>query len=231
MVDAMSGDAALAATTRDWFERVSRHEYSYHFRWLGVPIIQFPQDIVAIQELIWSVRPELIVETGIAHGGSLLLSASILELIGGPGHVVGIDIDIREHARRGVGEHPVAHRIAMIEGSSVDPAVVARVHDLARGRRPVMVILDSNHTHDHVRQELDLYSALVTAGSFLVVLDTVIAGMSEEFSRDRPWGPSSNPSTALREFLATTNRFEDARIDRKLLITVAPGGYLRCTRD
>ncbi|MCA1817681.1 MAG: cephalosporin hydroxylase family protein [Acidobacteria bacterium] len=228
----MGGDEAVRRATREWFEATYRYEYSYHFTWLGRPVIQYPQDVLAVQEIVWRTRPELIVETGIARGGSLILSASLLELIGGDGRVVGIDIDIREHNRVEIERHPLAKRIEMIQGSSVDEGVFRRVARLAEGRRRVLVMLDSNHTHEHVRRELDLYSRLVGAGGYLIVFDTVVEEMPAEFSGARPWGPGDNPLTAVREFLRENDRFEvDREIDDKLLITAAPGGYLRCVRD
>ena len=231
-IERMSGDKSLRNLTREWFTASSRYEYAYHFKWLGRPIIQFPQDIVALQEIIWEVRPRLIVETGIARGGSLIFSASMLELLGGDGRVVGVDIDIREHNRIEIERHPLVGRITMIQGSSIDETVFARVAREAEGRSPVLVILDSNHTHEHVRRELELYSPLVTRGSYLVVFDTVIEDMPEDFFPNRPWGRRNNPKTAVIEFLKTNNRFEvDREIESKLLITVAPQGYLRCIKD
>jgi cephalosporin hydroxylase len=231
-VGRMGRDAGLKELSRAWFEAASRLEYSYHFSWLGRPVIQFPQDVLALQEILWTVRPDLVVETGIARGGSLILSASILELLGGDGRVLGVDIDIREHNRRAIEAHPLARRIDMIEGSSVAPDVVRRVHDAARGRERVLVILDSNHTHEHVLAELEAYAPLVRAGSYLIVYDTVIEEMPEAFSADRPWGPGNSPMTAVRAFRETCDRFVvDRGIEDKLLLTVAPEGYLKCTRD
>ena len=199
---------------------------------MGVPIIQYPQDIVALQEIIWRVRPNVIVETGIAHGGSLILSASLLELLGGDGRVVGVDVEIREHNRAVIEAHPMMKRITLIEGSSTDPAVVKRVQESTRGRGPVLVLLDSNHTHQHVADELKLYSPLVTKGSYLIVFDTVIEDLPAAGRSDRPWGPGNNPKTAVREFLRGTDRFTvEVDIENKLMITVAPEGYLRCVRD
>ena len=227
----MGRDGALRDVTRDWFARVSKHEYSYHFRWMGRPIIQFPQDVMAMQEIIWRVQPDLIIETGIAHGGSLIFNASMLELLGRNGRVVGIDIDIRGHNREAIESHPMFRRITMIEGSSIDEAVVEQVRELSRGCGNVLVSLDSNHTHDHVLAELRLYAPLVTVGSYLVVFDTIIDAMPEEFSANRPWAPGNNAGTALRQFLSETDRFVvDEELENKLLITVAPGGYLRCVR-
>ena len=228
----LRGDADLAAKSRDWIRDSSRLEYSYNFTWLGRPIIQYPQDVVALQEIEWSIRPDLIVETGVAHGGSLVFHASMLELIGGSGRVVGIDIDIREHNRREIEAHPMSRRIDLVEGSSTDPAVVADIYRLASGRETVLVLLDSNHTHDHVLRELELYSPLVRRGGYLVVFDTVIEDMPPDFFPDRPWGKGNNPKTAVREFLSRNDRFEvDLDIEAKLSITVAPEGYLRCIKD
>lgn len=207
--------------------------YSYNFSWLGRPIIQYPQDMVAMQELIWSIQPDLIVETGIAHGGSLIFSASMLELnavCGGPGDalVLGVDIDIRPHNRQAIEAHPLSRRIEMIQGSSVASDVVDQVRARAAGRRRIMVCLDSNHTHDHALAELEVYAPLVSVGSCCVVFDTVVEDLPEALSSDRPWGPGNNPKTAVREYLRSHPEFEvDRQIERKLQITVAPEGYLR----
>jgi cephalosporin hydroxylase len=228
----MGEDAELRRKARELFVLSCRYRYSYNFTWLGRPIIQFPDDIVAMQEIVWRVKPDLIVETGIAHGGSLILWASLLQMIGPQGSVVGVDIEIRPRNRVEIEKHPLFPRITMIEGSSIDPAVVARVRSLAEGRQRVMVVLDSNHSHDHVRRELELYAPLVTRGSYLVVMDTVVEEMPADFFPDRNWGKGNNPKTAVCDFLETTDRFEvDDEIDRKLLMSVAPGGYLRCTKE
>jgi cephalosporin hydroxylase len=228
-IAAMAGDADVDRLVRQLFDRVNDYRYSYNFTWLGRPVIQYPQDLVALQEIIWRVKPDVIVETGIAHGGSLVFSASMLELLGGDGEVVGVDIEIRPHNREAIETHPMARRIAMIEGSSVDDDVVAQVRERVAGRERVLVVLDSNHTHEHVARELELYGELVTPGSYLVVMDTVIDDMPAEAFPDRPWGPGNNPKTAVHEFLARSDRFEiDREISDKLLITVAPDGYLKC---
>lgn len=227
----LSADAELRSASVNWMARASRARYSYHFTWMGRPIIQFPQDIIAMQELIWASRPQLIVETGVAHGGSVVFYASMLELLG-EGRVVGIDVDIRPPNRSALESHPMAHRITLLEGSSTDPAVAHQVRDLAAGCERVMVVLDSNHTHEHVLQELRLYGELVTRGSWLVVFDTVIEDLPPDFFPDRPWGPGNNPRTAIAEFLRENDRFAvDEQMDGKLLITVASGGYLRCIKD
>ncbi len=228
----MGQDQPLQDATRTWFQAASKQEYSYHFTWMGRPIIQFPQDIVAMQELVWKVQPDLIVETGIARGGSLIFYASMLELLGGNGHVLGLDIDIRPHNRAEIEKHPMFNRITMIQGSSIDEGVAAQVFDFAARYQRVMLVLDSNHTHDHVLRELQLYSPLVKAGSYAVVFDTVIEDMPREFVKDRPWSVGNNPMTAVKEFLKTSGRFEiDVEIQNKLLITVAPNGYLKCIKD
>lgn len=215
-----------------WIEHVSRMKYSYNFTWLGRPIIQFPQDIVALQELIWQVKPDLIIETGIAHGGSLIFSASILELLGEKGHVLGIDIDIREHNRVEIESHPMFKRITMIQGSSTDPEIAKKVYAFVKDKKKILVVLDSLHTHNHVAKELELYSPLVSSGSYLVVFDTIIEDMPNDFFQDRPWGKGNNPKTAVWEFLKKNNRFIiDKEIENKLLITVAPDGYLKCVKD
>ncbi|OLE13262.1 MAG: cephalosporin hydroxylase [Cyanobacteria bacterium 13_1_40CM_2_61_4] len=231
IVRLMGEDKALRGLTQQWFNESCRYRYSYHFTWLGRPIIQYPQDIVAIQEIIWRTRPEVVIETGVAHGGSLMLSASILELLGGDRIAVGIDIEIRAHNRAAIETHPLAKRIHLIEGSSTSGAVVAQAGSLARGKR-TLVILDSHHTHEHVLKELELYSPLVKNGSYVVVFDTVIETMPEGAFPDRPWCRGNNPRTAVWEFLKRNDRFEvDRALEDKFLITVAPGGYLKCIKD
>ena len=220
--------------------------YSYNFAWLGRPIIQYPQDIVAIQELIWQLKPDLVIETGIAHGGSLILSASLLAMLDyadavGSGtaldprqsrrRVLGVDIDIRVHNRAAIERHPLSHLIEMIEGSSIAPDIIARVHGLAAKYERVLVLLDSNHTHDHVLAELKAYAPLTSVGSYCVAFDTVIEDMPAAMFPDRPWGPGNNPKTAVREYLKTHPEFEiDVAVDNKLLISVAPNGYLKRVR-
>ena len=231
-VESLKGDSRLQALSRQWLARSGKHHYTYNFTWMGRPIIQLPTDIMALQEIIWQSKPDLIVETGIAHGGSLIFSASMLELLGGDGVVVGIDIDIRKHNRAEIDAHPMRRRITMLEGSSTSDEILAEVKRVARDRRNILVILDSNHTHEHVAAELKLYSPLVREGGYLVVLDTVIEDMPEELSSDRSWGKGNNPKTAVWEFLRANDRFEvDANLEAKLQITVAPDGYLKCVKD
>ena len=208
-----------------WIKVAAEHRLMYEPKWLGRPIIQFPNDIVAVQELIWSVRPNLIIETGIAHGGSLVLSASILELIG-EGQVVGIDVDIRTHNREALEQHPLRHRFELVEGSSVDPDVVEHVKARAAGLDTVMVILDSNHSAAHVRQELEVFHGLVTPGSYLVVHDGAQAWVSDIPSGKEEW-KSDHPLIAIDDFLKTHAEFEPDPFITRTLITSSPSGFLK----
>lgn len=217
--------------------------YTYNFSFLGRPIIQYPQDMVAVQELIWEVKPDLIIEMGIAHGGSLVMSASMLALLDlcdaidegttlnptqSKRKVLGVDIDIRDHNMEALNAHPMRSRIHMIEGSSIAPEIIKQVHEFAKGYKRVMVCMDSNHTHDHVLAELEAYAALTTRGSYCIVFDTLIEDMPASMFNNREWGPGNNPKTAVWEFLKSHSEFEiDKSIQDKLLITVAPDGYLK----
>lgn len=225
----ISNDKNLSQISHEWFMSATNHRYSYHFDWLGLPIIQFPQDMVAIQEIMWRVKPDIIIETGIARGGSLIFSASMLHLLNNNGKVIGIDIDIRPHNREAIESHPLSSYITLIEGSSTDRDIVEKVNALIKPSHQVLIILDSNHTHDHVHTELELYSPLVTKDSYLIVMDTVIEHMPENTYLDRPWAKGNNPKTAVHAFLKNNNRFEiDYYIQDKLLLTVAHDGYLKC---
>ncbi|MET3495553.1 cephalosporin hydroxylase family protein [Variovorax boronicumulans] len=233
-VAANGTNATLQADAKGLIESSISAGYSYNFSWMGRPIIQYPQDIVAMQEIIWRVQPDLIVETGIAHGGSLIFSAAMLELnaaCGGPADakVLGLDIDIRAHNRSAIEAHPMFKRISMIEGSSISPEIIEQVRQAAAGKRSVLVCLDSNHTHAHVLAELEAYAPLVTVGSYCVVFDTIVEDLPEGLFPDRPWGPGDNPKTAVHEFLKTQHAlFEiDRAVDNKLLVSVAPNGYLK----
>lgn len=238
-----ASDDKLEQTTQNFIKQSFFYKYSYNFEYMGRPIIQYPQDMVAVQELIWQIKPDLIIETGIAHGGSLIFYASMLALLDltdaieagetiNPCHskrkVLGIDIDIRPHNRSAIEAHPMSSRIQMIQGSSIDPDIALQAHKIARNYQRVLVCLDSNHTHDHVLAELKAYTPLVSDGSYCVVFDTVIEDMPGSMFTDRPWGTGNNPKTAVSEFLKTHPEFTiDKNIQRKLLITVAPDGYLK----
>jgi cephalosporin hydroxylase len=218
-------------------------KYSYNFNWMGRPIIQYPQDMVMMQELVWQVQPDLIIETGIAHGGSLILSASLLALLdyqdaveqgtvldpkSSKRKVIGIDIDIRPHNRSAIEAHPMAHKIQMYQGSSVDPDIISKVHASAAGYKRVLVCLDSNHTHDHVLAELEAYAPLVSSGSYCIVYDTVIEDTPDHLCEGRPWKRGNSPKTAVRDYIRKNSDFEvEQSIEHKLQITVAPGGFLR----
>lgn len=237
----------LLNSTRSFVTDSILSKYSYNFSALGRPIIQYPQDMIAIQEIIWKIKPDLIIETGIAHGGSLIMSASILALLDmcdvierkksgrvffNPGKskrkVLGIDIDIRSHNRKAIESHPMASRIQMIEGSSIDPLIIESVKKISKNYKSIMVLLDSNHTHEHVYKELEAYAKLVSIGSYCVVFDTVIEDAPNAMFLDRPWGIGNNPKTAVQEYLKTHPEFKiDKQIQNKLLITVAPDGYLK----
>jgi cephalosporin hydroxylase len=248
-------NADLIEAKSEFMRQSIKAQYSYNFSWLSRPIIQYPQDIVAIQELVWQVKPDLIIETGIAHGGSLIMSASMLAMLdycealeagktldprATRRRVLGIDIDIRAHNRAAIEEHPMSHRIDMIQGSSIAPEIVAQVHEIAKGYKRILVCLDSNHTHEHVLAELEFYAPLTSVDSYCVVFDTIIEDLPDEMFPDRSWGKGNNPKTAVREYLRRLKEegrkaadgaplhFEiDKMIENKLLITVAPDGYLK----
>lgn len=244
-ISKLGEDKDLQEFSRIWLGQISGYKYSHNFRWLERPIIQLPQDIVAMQELIWQIQPDLIIETGIAHGGSLILSASMLSLLdycdaiedgttldpqAPRRRVLGVDIDIRAHNRAAIEAHPMANRIDMIEGSSIDRDIIAQVQDITQGKERILVCLDSNHTHEHVLAELEAYAPLVSKGSYCVVFDTLIEDMPAEMFPDRPWGPGDNPKTAVWEYLREHPEFEiDKQLDHKLQISVAPDGYLKRT--
>lgn len=232
-IDLQGKSEPLVESAKQFYDLSAESKYSYNFTWMGRPIIQYPQDIVAMQELIWEVQPDLIIETGIAHGGSLILYASLLELnaaCGGPSEasILGVDIDIRTHNKEAIEAHPMSKRIEMIQGSSIATEIVDAVKDKAQGKQRIMVVLDSNHTHEHVLAELEAYAPLVTKGSYCVVFDTVVEDMPKGSFPDRPWDVGNNPKTAVWEYLKNHDEFEiDKRIQHKLLITVAPDGFLK----
>ena len=245
-ITAMAADKELRDSAASFMRASTMPKYSYNFSWQGRPIIQYPQDMVAMQELIWSIKPDLIIETGIAHGGSLIFSASMLALLDmcdaieagtkidpkiSRRKMLGIDIDIRAHNRAAIEAHPMASRIQMIQGSSIAPEIIAQVQAVAANYSRVLVCLDSNHTHDHVLAELQAYAPLTSKDSYCVVFDTLVEDMPKGMYPDRPWGPGDNPKTAVWEYLKTHPEFEvDKSIDNKLLITVAPDGYLKRVR-
>jgi cephalosporin hydroxylase len=222
----MQKDLSLKELALKFLVKSFRYNYSYNFDWLGRPFIQVPQDIVALQEIIWKTKPDLIIETGIAHGGGLIFYASMLELLC-EGEVIGIDVEIRPHNRKEIEKHPLSKRIIMFEGSSTDDKIVKEVEKIVKRHKKVMVCLDSLHTHEHVLNELNIYSKFVSKGNYLVVFDTIIEFFPKGFFKDRPWDKGNNPYTAVKEFLKHNKNFVvDKEIENKLLITCAPGGYL-----
>ena len=227
-IESQGKNTPLIKAARTFRKESIKSLYSYNFSWMGRPIIQYPEDIIAMQEIIWKVKPDLIIETGIAHGGSIIFYASMLELIG-KGEVLGIDVEIRPHNRRAIEKHTMAQRITLIEGDSISSSVLKQVQEIVREKETILVCLDSNHTHEHVLNELNLYSPFVTKGSYLIIFDTVIAELSDDLYPDRPWSKKRNPKTAVLDFLKVNTRFViDKSIEAKLLITVAPDGYLKC---
>lgn len=231
-VSAMAQDPEVRRLANELIAKTLRYKYSYNFTWLGRPVIQFPPDVLAIQELIWRVEPDVVIETGIAHGGSLVHSASILELLGGDRRVIGIDIEIRPHNRAALEAHPLFRKMTLIEGSSIDPATLTRVEAAKASATRPLVILDSMHTHAHVLEELRLYSRFVKEGSYLIVMDTVIEDLPNDAYADRPWSVGDNPKTAVHAFLEENSRFViDREVEDRLLITACPDGFLRCTRN
>ena len=235
----IAADTQLASATVSWIQDSWKHQYFYHFDWLGLPVIQFPADIVALQEVVWRTKPDLIVETGVARGGSLALSASLLALldIAAQGadaslvapnrRVVGVDIDIRQHNREAIEAHPFANRIHLVSGSSVDPLVLQQVSEFVAESSRVMVLLDSLHTHDHVLAELNAYSPFVSEGCYLIVYDTLIEELPPHLFADRPWDPGNSPGSALQQWLPRQSDFVvDTDLSSKLLMSTAPGGYL-----
>ena len=242
-IKALGNDRILLDKTLDWIENSAIHKYSYNFRALGRPIIQYPQDIVIMQEIIWSLKPDLIIETGIAHGGSLVMNASMLALLDiceaiecgntinpadSKRKVLGIDIDLRRHNAEEIDKHPMSSRIQIIQGSSIDLNVIEQVNQIAKSYKKILVCLDSNHTHKHVLSELNAYAPLVTVGSYCIIFDTIIEDLPKSLFPDRPWGPGNNPKTAVWHYLKNHDEFQiDKEIQEKLLITVAPDGFLK----
>ena len=232
---------ALHEAAHEFMINTIESKYSYNFSWFSRPIIQLPQDVFAMQELIWKVKPDLIIETGIAHGGSLIFSASMLAILDycdalesgkllDPQkpirRVLAVDIDIRDHNRVEIEKHPMYNRIEMIQGSSIDPMIVSQIHKRSQGYQRILVCLDSNHTHAHVLSELQAYASLVTLDSYCVVFDTF--DIPKEFLPDRPWGPGDNAGTAVDMFLLNNYHFvSDNDIDNKLIISSSPRGYLK----
>jgi cephalosporin hydroxylase len=224
----MNEDRIFRQETSNWVNRALGHEYHYHFSWLGMPIIQFPTDIILMQELVWAVQPDLIIDVGVARGGSVIFFASMLALIGGEGQVVGVDVDIRNENLQRIQSHRMADKVCLLEGSSTNPDVIRQVERFVRDSETVLVVLDSNHTEKHVSRELQEYSKFVTGGSYIVVFDTIIESIAEEFNVGKPWGKGNNPLVAVDKFLMSNKQFQrDRTFEERALVTVAPGGFLK----
>lgn len=225
-----SSDEDLQKLALNFLIASDKYAYGYQWSWLGLPMIQLPPDILVVQELIWETKPDLIIETGIAWGGSLVYYASILQLLE-HGAVIGIDVTIPQHNIDAIMNYPFSNRITLYQGSSTDPDIQNKVEQHIDKDTKVMVLLDSNHTHQHVLDELNYYANFVTQGQYLIVSDTIVEEIPKQDHRPRPWAPGNNPKTALSEYLKTNDRFEiDEYINNKLLTTFTPNGYLKCIK-
>lgn len=228
-IEKMGNDAVLRQKSLDWMLHADKYKYTYNYAWMGRPIIKFPNDILIQQEIMWELKPDLVIETGIAHGGSIIFTASMMEMMGIPGEVVGVDIDIRPHNKHAIDNHPMKKRITMYEGSSVEPNIIDKVKNHTIGKRCVMVILDSLHSHNHVYQELCAYAPMTTIGSYCILPDTFIEFFPKGYySESRPWDVGDNPYTAMRSFMDQNNSFEiDKSRTNKAMITETIDGYLK----
>jgi cephalosporin hydroxylase len=231
-IEEMGADEELRQKSIDWMKHADRYKYTYNYTWMGRPIIKFPNDMAIQQELMWELKPDLVIETGIAHGGSIIFTASMMEMMGIDGEVVGVDVDIRKHNRDAIEAHPMMKRITMYEGDSVAPDMVERVTQHAKGKKCVMVILDSLHSHAHVYKELQAYADMVTVGSYCVLPDTVIEFFPKGYYSDtRPWDVGDNPYTAMKQFISEVDHFEvDKSLTNKAMITETIDGYLKRVR-
>ena len=228
--DAQAKDPLLSRIAHDFLVESFKHDYPYQWTWLGLPILQVPADIVATQEIIWQAKPDIIIETGIAWGGSVVFYSSLLQLIG-KGEVVAVDLNLMDHVADQIASYPFSKRIHLYKGSSTDALIMAKIKSHIKSGMSVMVLLDSNHTHKHVLEELTLYGPLVTKGQYLIVSDTHVESVPVMDHKPRPWGPGNNPKSAVDEYLRSVDRFApDEDIDKRLLISLTPGGYLRCLK-
>ena len=231
---AMGRDVAVFQQSLKLITALDAYDYSYLWSWMGVPIIQMPADVMATQEVIWATKPDVIIETGVARGGSVLFMASLLEIIG-KGKVIGVDIDIRAHNREAIQTHPMSKRVVLVEGGSVDEVTLARVRAEIPDGASVMVVLDSDHSRKHVLAECRAYGPMVTPGCYMVVADTLVGHVTEENAprkRSKVWFKGDEPLSALQDYMAETNRFEvDEALNGKLVMSSSPGGYVRARRS
>ena len=227
LLGSQSNNLEFQAASSDWMQLAVDNKYSHQFDWLGVPIIQMPEDLIIFQEIVYKTRPDLIIETGVARGGSIIFWASIQKLCGITGKVLGVDVDIRQHARSAINDSNFKDEIDLIEGSSIEDKVVDQVKKIISQHKRIMVVLDSNHTHEHVLSELEIYSKFVSKDCFLLVLDTVIDDLKVDSTR--PWGPGSSPKSAAKEFMLKTSEdfINEQSYENRALLSVAPNGYWR----
>jgi cephalosporin hydroxylase len=223
----MQRNNRLLSKAKNVLIKADRYRWLHQNSWMGEPLLNLPQDMFALQEIIYRTKPDYIIETGVAWGGSLLFSASMLELMGGK-KVIGIDIYIPKNLRSRLAKSArLFSRIKLVTGSSTDCSTIEKVKKIIGNCKKVVVILDSFHTHDHVLEELRSYAPFVGKGFYLICGDTIVESIPAQGHRPRPWGPGNNPATALKEFLKTKKRFlVDRDIDAKLLFTCHPGGYI-----
>jgi len=230
---ALGNDDPVFEKSLDLITTMDKYDYSYLWSWMGVPIIQMPADVMATQEVIWATKPDVIIETGVARGGSVLFMASLLEILGG-GKVIGVDIDIRAHNRTTIEDHAMSKRVRLIEGGSVDDDTLASVRAEIPESARVMVVLDSDHSREHVLSECRAYGPMVTDGCYMVVADTLLGHVTEESApkeRSKMLFKGDEPLSALNDYLAETDRFEiDPVLNGKLVISSSPGGYVKCVK-
>ena len=228
-IENMARDSQLKDLSLQWMIKADRYKYTYNFTWMGRPIIKYPNDMIVQQELMWTLKPDLIIETGVAHGGSIIFSASMMKMMGIKGSVIGIDIDIREHNLKEIEDHPMYDIIHLYEGDSTDSKIVQQVQQHVDKAKTVLVILDSLHSHQHVLKELNLYSKFVTKSSYIILPDTFIEFFPKGYySKDRPWDVGNNPYTAMHEFLKNNSSFMiDKKLSSKAVISETIDGYLK----
>ncbi|MDG1286926.1 MAG: CmcI family methyltransferase [Rickettsiales bacterium] len=228
----MGQDEELRQKSLEWMHHADKYKYTYNYSWMGRPVIKYPNDMMIQQELMWALKPDLVIETGIAHGGSIIFTAAMMEMMGIDGEVVGIDIDIRKHNRDAIEAHPMMKRITMYEGDSVSSEMVEKVRAHTEGKKCVMVILDSLHSHEHVYKELQAYADMTTVGSYCVLPDTFIEFFPKGYYSDtRPWDVGDNPYTAMQQYMSEVNHFEiDKSLTHKAMITETIDGYLKRVR-
>ena len=228
----MNRDASLSGEAKKVLSDADHYHWVHQTSWMGEPILNLPQDMFAMQEIIYRTRPDFIVESGVAWGGSLLFYSTLMEILGGK-LIIGIDVFIPDDLKERIGSHEkLSKRIRWINDSSTSEETLSKVKEIVGDSRKVLVFLDSDHTHEHVLTELNLYAPLIGKGQYIICGDTIVEDVPEQKHRPRAWGPGNNPKTALMSFLDQNDRFEvDQNLENKLLFTCNPGGYLKCIKD